>query len=247
VIYKLTVAYDGGGFVGWQRQAAGTSIQGLLEEALTELDGRPVSVMGAGRTDAGVHARGQVASVSIDRDIDPAALVRAANGRLPPSVRVLDAVHAPAGFHARFHARAKSYQYRIWNADVMSPFERTYAWHVAAPALDVDAMADAAAGMTGRRDFAALQAAGGDTRTTVRTIFSSRVERAPDAPLVTFDISGDGFLRHMVRNIVGTLVEVGRGRRPPAWVATVLESRDRAAAGPTAPAEGLFLMAVSYE
>src|SRR5687767_15759057 len=97
--YKLTVAYDGGGFVGWQRQAAGTSIQGLLEEALTELEGRPVSVMGAGRTDAGVHARGQVASVSIDRDIDPAALVRAANGRLPPSVRVLDAVHAPAGFH----------------------------------------------------------------------------------------------------------------------------------------------------
>lgn len=244
--YKLTVAYDGSGFVGWQRQASGVSIQGLLEDALSGLDGRPVSVTGAGRTDAGVHARGQVASVAIDREIEPAALVRATNVRLPASVRVIDAVEVPAGFHARFQARVKIYRYRIWNADVMSPFERMHAWHVAAPPLDAAAMAEAAAHLGGCHDFAAFQAAGGDTSTTVRTIVSSRLDAA-DGPLVAYDVSADGFLRHMVRNIVGTLVEVGRGRRSAAWMGEVLASRDRASAGPTAPPEGLFLMAVSYD
>jgi tRNA pseudouridine38-40 synthase len=259
--FKLTIAYDGTGFVGWQRQASGTSIQGLLEDALRELDGRPVDVAGAGRTDAGVHALGQVASVSLERAIDRRTLMRAVNSRLPASVRVVDAAEAVPGFHARFDARSKTYCYRIWNGEVMSPFERAFAWHVPSPVLDVAAMASAAATLEGRHDFAAFQAAGTETRTTEREVFSSRARggsdplRASGDPqpfhadvpgLITYEIAGAGFLRHMVRTIVGTLVEVGRGRRPAAWVSEVLRSRDRSAAGPTAPAEGLFLVSLEY-
>jgi tRNA pseudouridine38-40 synthase len=252
-IFKLTIAYDGTGFVGWQRQASGTSIQGLLEDALRELDGRPVDVAGAGRTDAGVHALGQVASVSLERPIDSRTLMRAVNARLPPSVRIVDATDAPPGFHARFDARSKVYRYRIWNHAVMSPFERAYAWHVPAPRLDVPAMKAAAKLLEGRHDFAAFQAAGTDTRTTEREVFSSRVREGsspalpvPTRGLVTYEISGDGFLRHMVRAIAGTLVEVGSGRRAVDWVGEALRSRARAAAGPTAPAEGLFLVSLDY-
>jgi tRNA pseudouridine38-40 synthase len=259
--FKLTVAYDGSGFVGWQRQASGPSIQGLLEGALRELDGRHVEVAGAGRTDAGVHALGQVASVSLERTIDRLTLMRAVNSRLPASVRVVDAADAAPGFHARFDARSKTYCYRIWNSAVMSPFEHAYAWHVPSPILDVAAMASAATLFEGRHDFAAFQAAGSDTRTTDREVFSSHAragsdplrgggdprqchEKAPD--LITYEIAGAGFLRHMVRTIVGTLVEVGRGRRPAAWVSEVLRSRDRSEAGPTAPAGGLFLVKIDY-
>ena len=242
--FKLTMAYDGTGLVGWQRQASGISVQGLLEDALSELDDRRVAVTGAGRTDAGVHALGQVASVSLTREIDAASLVRAINSRLPTAIRVLGAAEAPTAFHARFDARAKTYRYRIWNAGVVSPFERAYVWHVPAPALDVDAMAAAAAVLEGRHDFAAFQTVGTDIQSTERVVCASRVRG--DAPLVTYEISGDGFLRHMVRAIVGTLVEVGRGKRSVAWMRDVLESRRRADAGPTAPAEGLFLVAVEY-
>ena len=147
--FKLTVAYDGTGLVGWQRQASGISVQGLLEDALSDLDGRHVAVTGAGRTDAGVHARGQVASVSIERAIDGVSLMRAVNARLPPAVRVTSALEVPAAFHARFEARSKTYRYRIWNGDVMSPFERAYAWHVPAPVLNVAGMA--AGGRASRR------------------------------------------------------------------------------------------------
>jgi tRNA pseudouridine38-40 synthase len=245
--FKLTVAYEGTDFIGWQRQATGTSIQGLLEDALSELDGRPVAVTGAGRTDAGVHARGQVATAALDRDIDPAAVVRAVNNRLPQTVRILDASLAPEGFHARFDARLKTYRYRIWNADVMSPFERSFAWHVPMR-LDMAAMNDAAGMLCGTHDFAAFQGTGSDTQTTVRTVLRSSVEREPGgAPLLVYDAAGEGFLRHMVRNVVGTLVEIGRGRFSPGWIGEVLASRDRTAAGPTAPAHGLFLMGVSYE
>jgi len=245
--FRLTVAYDGTGFVGWQRQPSGTSIQGLLEDALGALDGREVVVTGAGRTDAGVHAIGQVAGVSLERVIDGPTLARAVNARLPEAVRVTEASEAPPGFHARFNARSKTYRYRIWNGEVLSPFERAYAWHVAAPPLDVEAMAGAALVFEGRHDFAAFQAAGSETRTTERTVSSSRVSRAPDAPLIICEISGNGFLRHMVRNIAGTLAEVGRGHHPVAWVEEVLASRARARAGPTAPPEGLFLVRVDYE
>jgi tRNA pseudouridine38-40 synthase len=259
--FKLTIAYDGTGFVGWQRQASGPSIQGLLEGALRELDGRQVDVAGAGRTDAGVHALGQVASVSLERAIDRVTLVRAVNSRLPESVRVVDAADAAPSFHARFDARSKTYCYRIWNTEVMSPFERAYAWHVPSPTLDVAAMASAATLFEGRHDFAAFQASGSDTRTTEREVFSSRARGGSDplrgsggsqpshenaSGFITYEIAGAGFLRHMVRTIVGTLVEVGRGRRPAAWVSEVLRSRDRSEAGPTAPAEGLFLVSLDY-
>jgi tRNA pseudouridine38-40 synthase len=273
--FKLTLAYDGTGLVGWQRQAAGVSVQGLLEDALRELAGASVTVIGAGRTDAGVHALGQVASVSLDRAIPPDALVRALNARLPDSVRVLAAEEAPAAFHARFGAQAKTYCYRIWHGDVISPFEQRYAWHVKG-ALDVDRMDLAASLIEGQHDFAAFQASGGTAGTTERRVSRScmtiggpdevgrvvawsgspaargragRPHGGPDLPgrLIAYEISGNGFLRHMVRNIVGTLVEIGRRRRPADWIEEVLESRDRARAGPTAPPGGLFLVSVSYD
>jgi tRNA pseudouridine38-40 synthase len=247
---KLTIAYDGTGFVGWQRQARGTSIQGLLEDALAPLQDRPVIVTGAGRTDSGVHALGQVASVSLDRTIAPDAVVRAANIRLPAAVRVLSAEEVGPEFHARFGAVAKTYRYRIWNAAVVSPFERAYVWHIDRPRLDVAAMSAAAARLRGKHDFAAFQTTGSDADTTERTILSSTASRCPEPalePLITFELRGDGFLRHMVRAVVGTLVEVGRGRQPVSWIDDVLESRDRARAGRTAPACGLFLVGVEYE
>jgi len=242
--FKLTVAYDGTGLVGWQRQARGTSVQGLLEESLGKLDGRSVGVVGAGRTDAGVHALGQVASATLERAIDGPALIRAVNARLPGAVRVLEAIEVDPAFCARFDARAKTYRYRVVNAEVMSPFERTRAWHVPAPRLDVEAMEAAAAAVEGRHDFAAFQTLGAPMRTTERTVFSSRIHDLPE--LITYEIRGDGFLRHMVRAIVGTLVEIGRGKQRPEWMAEVIASRSRGRAGPTAPPEGLFLVGVEY-
>ena len=243
--FKITVAYDGTGLVGWQRQAAGTSVQGLLEESFAQLDGEAVEVAGAGRTDAGVHALGQVAHVSLKRSIDAATLIAAVNVRLPPAVRVLGAEKVDPAFHARFDSSRKFYRYRIWNGPVLSPFERLYAWHVPEPALDADAMDAAARLLEGEHDFAAFQTVGATTQTTRRRVFRSTVTRA-EPPLIVYEVSGDGFLRHMVRSIVGTLVEVGRGRRPPSWVSEVVKSGERREAGRTAPAEGLFLVRVEY-
>jgi tRNA pseudouridine38-40 synthase len=201
----------------------------------------------------------------LTRAMDPATVQRALNATLPDAVRVLGAAVVPPSFHPRYDARAKTYRYRIWNGEVLSPFERGRVWHVLTPALDVAAMAAAAARIEGRHDFAAFQASGSDTQTTDRQVFSSRVydaDRAFDADrvsgrhrsadlqvdqFITYEIAGDGFLRHMVRAIVGTLVEIGRGKRPVSWVDEVLASRDRAQAGRTAPAEGLFLVRVDYD
>jgi len=242
--FKITLAYDGTDFVGWQRQAAGVSIQGLLEDALRDLDERDVTVMSAGRTDAGVHALGQVAAFSIERPLAANTVVRALNARLPPTVRVLAAEEVPSSFRARGDARAKTYQYRFWNGDVVSPFERRYVWHVPGP-LDVEAMRTAAQLLEGMHDFAAFQTAGSDVRTTEREIFVSEI-RHPQSEMITYEICGTGFLRHMVRAIAGSLVEVGRRHRPAEWMADVLASRDRGQAGPTAPASGLFLVSVTY-
>ena len=172
--FKIILAYDGTNYVGWQRQANGVSIQALLEDALRALDGCDVTVTGAGRTDAGVHALGQVAAFTIARELSTDGLIRAINAHLPQAVRVLSAEEAPAGFHPRFGARQKTYRYRMWNGDVMSPFERAYAWHVPGP-LDVEAMAAAARLLEGRHDFAAFQATGSDVVTSVREIVSSRL------------------------------------------------------------------------
>jgi tRNA pseudouridine38-40 synthase len=243
---KLTLQYDGTDYVGWQRQASGTSIQGLLEDALRPIEGRDVAVHGAGRTDAGVHALGQVATVRLAASIEPVTLARALNAVLPPDVRVAGVQVVPDDFHARFSATGKVYDYRIVNAPFVSPFLRRYVWHVI-PRLDLDAMREAAARFVGEHDFAAFQGTGSEVQTSVRTV--RRIEWTgtgrPDEPIV-MQIEGNGFLRHMVRNIAGTLVEVGLGRWPAADVDAILASRDRAKAGATAPAAGLVLTEVLY-
>lgn len=255
--FRLTLAYDGTGLVGWQRQAHGTSVQGLVEDALATIDGRAVTVVSAGRTDAGVHALGQVASFTLAREIDPATLVRALNFHLPPSVRALQAAEAAPDFHARFSAQWKTYRYHVWTDGPLPPLIRAYAWHVPGP-LDVDAMHAAAQMLEGTHDFAAFQSVGTDVPDTVRELQSSRVIAADEADgvlrglpagvgrLVLYEVCGSGFLRHMVRSIVGTLVDIGLGRASSASMRDVLDSRDRARAGRTAPAEGLTLVSVTY-
>jgi tRNA pseudouridine38-40 synthase len=242
---KLTVEYDGTNYVGWQRQPNGISIQGLLEDALAPVAGAAVTVHGAGRTDAGVHALGQVASLSVTMAHSPETLQRALNAVLPAEVRIVAVDDAPAGFHARYSAIGKVYEYRIVNAPFVSSFLYRYAWHVRPP-LDVDAMRAAARALIGRHDFAGFQAAGSPVRSTVRTIhaFEWRTGRRYNEPLA-FTISGDGFLRHMVRTIAGTLVEVGLGRWPAARIGEILAG-NRAQGGPSAPASGLFLVSVLY-
>ena len=253
---KLTLAYDGTGYAGWQRQAGAETIQELLETALQPLEGRAVTVHGAGRTDAGVHALGQVASFRLAHAIGVKALPRALNANLPPAVRVLRAEEVSDRFHARFDARGKVYRYRLATSDVAHPLDLRYAWHVPQP-LDLAAMQTAGALLEGRHDFAAFQAAAGEAATgsTVRRISALRIapEPAPDwrppaagSGIIGVEVQGDGFLRHMVRAIVGTLVEVGDGRRDAAGVAAALASRNRGLAGPTAPAHGLFLVRVEY-
>jgi tRNA pseudouridine38-40 synthase len=240
---KITLAYDGTRFVGWQRQAAGESIQGLLEDALARLEGATITAHGAGRTDAGVHALGQVASARVTFAHDIATVMRALNATLPVEIRVTRVEEAGADFHARFAARAKCYRYQIANVPVASPFTRSFAWHVPEP-LDREALRAAAATIVGRHDFAAFQSSGTDVNTTVRTV--TRSEWLDDAGLLVYAVEGDGFLRHMVRAIVGTLVEVGRNRRPAGDVAALLAGGSRAQAGATAPAHGLLLERVEY-
>ena len=253
---KLTVTYDGTDYVGWQRQDNGRSIQAALEDALAEIEGRPVTVVGAGRTDAGVHALGQVASVELTHDIEPPTLTRALNAKLPADIRLLEAAEVEGAFHARYAARSKTYRYCLTRGAVAMPFARQYAWHVS-HALDLDAMRAAGQVLCGRHDFSAFQAAGTEIDSPVRTIFTLRVDDrpawwpwdagAPTPPTpVVVEVVGDGFLRHMVRAIVGTLVDVGGGRRSVADVTAALESKRRDRAGPTAPAHGLYLVHVTY-
>jgi tRNA pseudouridine38-40 synthase len=243
---KLTIQYDGTDFVGWQRQAEGVSIQGLIEDALAPFEGAPVTLHGAGRTDAGVHALAQVASVSITSSHDVQAFHRGLNAVLPLWVRIVEVVEAAPDFHARFNAIGKAYEYRIVNAPFVSPFIQRYAWHVPIP-LNVEAMRLASEPLLGEQDFAAFQGTGAMVSSTRRTVESLTWDAGGsfDRPLV-MRIEGDGFLRHMVRNIVGTLVEVGTGRWPGTRIPEILASRDRRQAGPAAPASGLFLVAVKY-
>jgi len=246
---KLTMSYDGTRFVGWQRQAEGVSIQGLLEDALARFEGAPVPVHGAGRTDAGVHALGQVASAQMASAHDTDALARGLNASLPPDVRVTEVREAAADFHARFSARSKTYRYVLRNALLANPFERAFVWHVPEP-LDLDAMRTAAGALVGTHDFAAFRSVGGDIKNTVRTITQSDIISPTDAveqTLVAYEVTGDGFLRHMVRAIAGTLVEIGRGRRSPHSMAALVAGGNRAEAGATAPPQGLFLVRVVYD
>lgn len=241
----LTVAYDGTDYCGFQRQRPGRkpSIQQVLEEALEAVLNRPVRIAAAGRTDAGVHAEKQVINFRAPTSIPVDRLPYALNRLLPPDIVVQGAGEAEAGFHARFSARSKVYRYTIWRAPFPSPFLRRYAWHRPGD-LDVGGMMRAAAHLVGRRDFSALAGAGRPVRDAVRTVLRCEVAPAPSRLLIR--VEADGFLYKMVRNIVGTLVEVGRGRWEAERIPLILASRDRRQAGPTAPACGLCLEDVRY-
>jgi tRNA pseudouridine38-40 synthase len=251
--FKLTLEYDGAGFDGWQVQAGDSrTLQGTLEAALARVVGAPARVHAASRTDAGVHALGQVANVKLATALDARTLQRAVNALLPPDLAVVAAAAAPEDFHARYHARGKLYRYQIWNGGEPSPLRAARAWWVK-PALDVAAMHAAAHELLGTHDFRSFQAAGSTVKTTTRSLRRCDVQALPPAAgppargEVRIEVEGSGFLRHMVRILTGTLVEVGRGRRPVGSLAATLAARDRRAAGPTAPAHGLHLVRVLYD
>jgi len=240
---KLTLEYDGTDFVGWQLQPNGRSVQEELEKGLARLCGEPVRVTGAGRTDAGVHARGQVASLRAPRELPLKAWTAGLNALLPDDMACVRAEAAPEGFDARRWARGKRYAYAMLVTAVRSPLERGRAWEIRRP-LDVEAMRRAAPALLGVQDFSALRAADCPARTTVREI--RKLEIRQSGPRVDLVVEATAFLKHMVRNIVGTLVEVGHGRREAGSLMALLEGRDRTLAGPTAPPHGLVLDEVFY-
>jgi len=263
---RLVIAYDGTDFHGWQRQPHAPTVQGCLEDALTRITAAKVKLYGSGRTDAGVHAAGQVANFTTGCRIPAENLQKALNDLLPPSVRIRKVSEVAEDFHARYHARAKTYRYRILRAPVCSPFFWRFVDHYPYP-LDRRRMAAAAPLLQGEHDFTSFAASSADedddlpgagaappppeppakrAPSMVRTIFSSRLRWRPRMSLLTYEVRGNGFLHHMVRNIAGTLIEVGRGKLAPADVLRILEARDRTLAGPTAPARGLCLMKVEY-
>lgn len=241
---KLLIAYNGTRYHGWQLQLRAVTVQGTLESCLSRITNGPVRLHAAGRTDAGVHALGQVAHFDTDSDIAVAALVRGLNSLLPDDIVVRRAVEAPAGFHARYDAARKAYAYQLHNHAVPSLLRAPYAWHVP-PRLDVPAMQAAAQLLLGRHDFSAFRGASRhDARQPVRRLYRLALRHVP--PRLVFVLSADGFLYRMARNIVGTLVAVGRGAIPAEAVGDMLRTRERQLAGPTAPAHGLFLVHVSY-
>ncbi|MCL4402228.1 MAG: tRNA pseudouridine(38-40) synthase TruA [Acidobacteria bacterium] len=242
---RITVAYDGTAFHGWQVQPGLPTIQGTLEAVLAEIEGRAVQVAGSGRTDAGVHAMAQVAAFTLENRIPLYNLRKAVNRLLPPAIRVLAAEEAKPEFHPRFDAVAKTYEYRIVRAEACPPWEWRYAHHYPYP-LDEDAMAVLAPMFAGERDFSAFAASDpSDTAgaSKVRTIFSSQLERRPGR--LVYRVRGSGFLKHMVRNMVGTLLEAGKGNLGAADLDALLAPAP-CKAGPTAPAKGLFLVSVEY-
>ncbi len=244
--FRLVLEYDGAAFEGWQIQPDGVrTVQGALVEAAQKLaGGGEMIVRGSGRTDSGVHAAGQVASVSLETDLDAEALLKALNGNLPRDVVVLEAEACDADFDPRRQAKTKSYLYAVWNGPLRSPLRAARYVHIPQP-LDISAMRIAAKELEGEHDFASFQAAGSDVEHTVRTLHRITVSGETGGELF-FEFEGSGFLRHMVRNLVGTLLEVGQGRREPRSMAALLEARDRGEAGPTAPAHGLTLAWVEY-
>lgn len=239
----LVLSYDGTDFRGWQRQPGLRTVQGVLEETVGRITGVEPTANASGRTDAGVHAMGQVVQFYTASRLAPEVLVRALNALLPDDVRVLDAREVPQAFHATLDAKSKRYRYILDNARLADPFRRRYAWHVPEP-LDVAAMGRAARALLGRHDFRSFETNWPNRTSSVRTIFAVEARRLGDS--VEVEVEADGFLYNMVRSIAGTLVLVGKGRRPEGWVAEVLAAEDRRRAGPTAPPQGLFLVSVRY-
>jgi tRNA pseudouridine38-40 synthase len=255
--WKLVLAYDGTDFHGWQVQPDRATIQGTLADAIERITGEPVLPQGSGRTDAGVHALGQVASFVLAAAIPAANFHRALNRALPASIRVVETVSVPADFHARHSALGKRYEYRIFRGEICPPWVSRYVYASNWP-LDLDAMREAAAAVVGEHDFASFAASDPDAVqrsskiedasegiSTVRTIFSSSWESI-DGDLLVYRVHGSGFLHHMVRNLVGTFLDVGRGHIAAGDVKRILGARSRAAAGGMAPARGLFLVSVDY-
>ena len=241
---KLTIQYDGTEYFGWQMQASHITVQQVLQEALSIVCNHPVVLHGSGRTDTGVHALGQVAHFKTSSRIDMPQLHKGLNSLLPDDVVVREAVEAHPDFHARFDATARTYWYFILNEAVPSVFYRRYAWHVRKP-LDIEAMRDAAALLVGMHDYSSFQAREREDACMVREVKRVRLKRV--GPLLLFEIQASSFLRHMVRGIVGTLVETGLGKLSAAGMRDILMARDRSQAGPTAPAQGLFLKEVRYD
>jgi tRNA pseudouridine38-40 synthase len=241
---KLTLAYDGTAYRGFQVQPNGPTVQSVTEAALSRILQEPVKLRAAGRTDAGVHAREQVADFA-DLGLRPLeTILRGGNAMLPPDIRILSAAEVPLSFDARRHAKEKEYRYFLFLDPVASPFLSRYAWHIEKP-LDLGAIREGLAHAVGEHDFTSFRGQGCTARTTVRTVFRAELTEALPA-LFCIAIIGNGFLRHMVRNIVGTLVEVGKGKAPAGRMRELLALKDRAKAGPTAPAHGLFLWTVEY-
>ena len=249
--FKLTIAYDGTDFHGWQVQTNKPTIQGEITNILGRLTQERVALYGAGRTDAGVHALGQVASFKTSSPLSTSEFQRALNALLPPTIRIVAADEVGPPFHARWSARGKIYRYRIYRGKVVPPMIWRYVLHYPFP-LDEDAMRDAAARFAGVHDFASFAASTGSEdddreRSTEREVFSSELGRSADNEELVFTVSGRSFLRYMVRKMVGTLLDIGRGKLTPDDIERLYELRDRSKSGPTVPAQGLVMVAVVHE
>lgn len=249
--FKLTIAYDGTDFHGWQIQANRPTIQGEIVSVLQQLTQEKIILHGAGRTDAGVHALGQVASFRTRSGLSAQEFQRALNALLPPTIRIVGAEEVGPDFNARWSARGKTYRYRLYRGKVVPPAIWRYVLHYPFP-LDEDAMRDAAARFVGMHDFASFAASTGSEdddkeRSTEREIYSTELARTPDNEELVFTVRGRSFLRYMVRKMVGTLLDVGRGKLTPADIERLYELRDRSKSGPTVPPQGLVMVEVQHE
>lgn len=248
--FRLTVGYDGTNYAGWQVQSNQPTIQSHLERAVEKLTGTHSTITGSGRTDAGVHALAQIASFSSTIWRDSAeAFGRAINTKIPEDISVYQCEEMPPSFHALRHATGKRYRYCLQAGGVRDPFENRYCWHCHSR-LDVELMRQAAAIIVGTHDFKCFQAKGSDRKTTIRTVREltiSEEQGRGERKRLVIEIEGNGFLYNMVRNIVGSLIDVGRGRKPPQWIGELIEGRNRDLAGQTAPPQGLFLVHVDYD
>ena len=246
-VFKMKLAYDGAAYCGWQVQAAHCTVQGVVESALAKVTGQTVRVLASGRTDAGVHALGQVVGFSLESHLSCAVLRKAIQSHLPPDVAILELGSAPQGFHPIRDAKRKRYRYILNDAEIHDVFSRRYCWQYPGP-LCTSAMLRAGKDLIGTHDFASFQSAGSPRESTVRTISDLCVQRprGGDRGEIWIEVEADGFLYNMVRAIVGTLTEVGRGAEREDWCERVLHAQDRSQGGPTAPAQGLFLVSVDY-